>query len=48
MAQRKGIEVYDMTMHDYQFRLEEICKSTDIKGYFEHKKLMQELNMKKS
>ncbi len=46
MAQRKGIEVYDMTMHDYQFRLEEICKSTDIKGYFEHKKLMQELNMK--
>ena len=38
MGERKGIEVYDMTIHDYQFKLKEICKSTDIKGYFEHKK----------
>lgn len=35
-----------MTVHDYQFKLDEICKSTDIKGYFEHKKLMQKLKIK--
>ena len=33
-------------MHDYQFKLDEICKSTDIEGDFEHKKFMQELKIK--
>lgn len=46
-AQRKSIEVYDMRTHDYQFKLEEVCKSTDIKGYFDHKKLIQELEWKR-
>lgn len=47
-AQRKGIKIYDMAMHEYNFELEGDYFETETDRYFELKDESRQRNLKDS